>query len=113
MVHYSKVVKGAAAYVEAEMVSKLRGTLPAWIMGAAAAFFADYAETHVRRVLNSEMAKAFGFVDGENVNVETAYNYILPQAKKGSATIPMPLGIPAITLTEADVESLYRHIMGA
>lgn len=113
MVHYSKVVRGAAAYAESELVSKLRGTLPAWIMGAAVAFLSDQADVYAHKLLNSEMAKTFKFVDGELINVEIAYNYLLPQAKKGSATIPMPYGLPALTLTEADVESLYRHIMGA
>lgn len=113
MVHYSKVVRGAAVYAETELVSKLHGTLPGWLSGAAVAFLSDNVNMYIGKVLNSQIAREFGFVDGENINVEVAYKYILAEARKGSATITLPFGMPPLTLTEADVEALYKHIKGA
>lgn len=113
MIHYSKVVRGVASYAETEVVSKLHGSVPGWVLGAAVAFLSDNVNMYIGRLLNSQMAREFGFVDGENVNVEVAYKYILAEARKGSATITFPFGLPPLTLTDADVEALYRHIKGA
>lgn len=55
---------------------------------------------------------ALGLVEGVNIDVDAIYAELLKQARKGSATVDLPIVGP-ITFGVADVESLYRHIMGA
>ena len=112
MMHYTKVVQGLAMYAENELVGKIAGSLKGWSAGAAVAMLADRADAYVRGLLDNEMARTFRLVDGENVDVDAVYRYVLPQARKGSATVAIPF-MGAVTFSEADVEAAYRYIKGA
>lgn len=112
MMHYTKVVQGVAAYAENELVSKLAGSMKGWVMGAAVAMLADRTDVYVHQLLDNDMAKLFKMVDGENIDVDAAYRYIMPQAKKGAATVMVPFFGP-VTFREADVDAVYRYIKGA
>lgn len=112
MVHRSKVINGIAGYVDDEIVSKMNGSWKAWVVGGAAGIVAARADRLMAALSDNQMIKALGLMDGENVDVEAIYAEMLKQARKGSATIDVPLVGP-VTFGVADVESLYRHIMGA
>ena len=56
--------------------------------------------------------ESHAFIEGENIDVDAIYAELLKQAQKSSMTIDLPV-IGPITFGTADVESLYRHIVGA
>lgn len=112
MVHRSKVINGIAGYVDDEIVSKMNGSWKAWVVGGAAGLVAARAERLMNELAGNPVVTALGLIDGENVDVEAIYAELRKQAQKGSATINMPIVGP-ITFGVADVESLYRHIIGA
>ena len=112
MIHYTRVLKGAMNYVDAEIVSKMQGSIKAWGVGIAAGLLAERGEAMFMAVKDQPIAKLLGVIDGENVDVEKLYVHAMQAAQRGSATINMPLVGP-VTFNASDVESLYRHIMGA
>lgn len=112
MIHYSKVVQGLAAYAENEIAGKLAGSGKGWMIGAAIGLVASSADGYVRKLLNNDMVKALGLVEGENVDVDRLYNELIKQAQKGNATVAVPL-LGAITFSAADVDAAYRYIKGA
>lgn len=112
MVHRSKVINGLVGYVDEEIVAKMNGSWKAWVVGGAAGLVAARADRLMAALSDNQMIRALGLMDGENVDIEAIYAEMLKQAKRGSATIDVPLVGP-VTFGVADVESLYRHIMGA
>lgn len=112
MVHYSKVIKGLARYIRNDILAQLNGNMSKWIGGVAIELATQEAEKVYHQLVNNPMVKALNVIDGENINIEKIYPLLLTEARQGSATLVLPL-VPPITFTEKDVESLYRHIMGA
>lgn len=112
MVHYSKVINGVTRYIRDDILAQLNGSMPKWIGGVAVELAAQEAEKIYRTLADNAMVKTLNVIDGENVNIEKIYPLLLSEARQGSATLSLPL-VPPITFTEKDVESLYRHIMGA
>lgn len=111
MVHYTKVIQGLAAYAENEIAGKLAGSGKGWMVGTAIGIVAGSADAYARKLLDNEMLKAVGIVEGENVDVERLHAELMKQARKGNATIPVPL-LGAVTFTAADVDAAYRYILG-
>lgn len=111
MIHYSKVINGAMRYIDDEIISKMNGSMKGWGVGIAAGLMAKRAEQIYARLRDVPALAALGLVDGEMVDAEGIYAEALRMAQKGSATINIPI-IGAVTFTAADVESLYRHIIG-
>ena len=109
MTHYTQVLAGVAGYIDAELISKFRGTGKAWLAGAVVGLAASRAEALIKACAANPVIQAFGVIDGENIDVEAIYAVLLEQARKESATIQIPL-MGAVTFHEKDVESLYRHI---
>ena len=112
MMHYSKVIKGLATYIDADILGKLNGSAAKWAAGAAVALALRRAEQIYHQIADNAIVRALGLVDGENVDVDAIYSELLKQAQQGSATLNVPMLGP-ITFAVADVESLYRHIMVA
>lgn len=112
MVHKSKVLTGIAGYIDDEIVSKMAGGWKAWLIGSAAGLATARAGKLIDELLRNPMVTALGLAEGENIDVDAIYAELLKQARKGSATVDLPVVGP-ITFGVADVESLYRHIMGA
>ena len=112
MVHYTKVINGLARYINDDILAQLNGSMSKWVAGVAGDLAAQEAEKTFHALSNNAMVKALNVIDGENVNIEKIYPLLLAQARQGSATLSLPL-VPPITFGEKDVESLYRHIMGA
>lgn len=114
MVHYTKVINGLTRYIDSDILAQLNGNVLKWVGGVAVGLVAQNAEKTFHALADNAMVKALNVIDGENVNVENIYPLLLEQARKGPATLTIPnLPLPPITFTDKDVESLYRHIMGA
>lgn len=112
MVHKSKVMHGLVGYVEDEIVSKMAGSWKAWVIGGAAGLVAARADRLLGELASNPMIAALGLMEGENIDIDAIYAELLKQARRGSMTLDVPLVGP-VTFGTADVESLYRHIMGA
>lgn len=111
MVHYSKVVNGLMSYVDNEIVAKMNGSLKGWGVGIVAGLLGRKADQVFAALRNNPIAASLGLIDGEMVDVEAVYSEALRMAQRGSATVNVPM-LGAITFTAADVESLYRYIIG-
>lgn len=112
MVHKSKVLNGLVNYIDAEIMSKMTGSWKAWVVGGAAGLIAGRADKILSALTANPMIAALGLMEGENIDVESIIAELRKQAQKGTATVVVPL-IGPITFGPADVDSLYRHIMGA
>lgn len=111
MVHYSKVVSGLMSYVDNEIVAKMNGSLKGWGVGIVAGLLGRKADQVFVALRNNPIAASLGLIDGEMVDAEAVYSEALRMAQRGSATVNVPM-LGAITFTTADVESLYRYIIG-
>lgn len=109
MMHYTRVLAGITGFIDAELVSKMSGSINGWLLGAAAGIMARSAQDLVHKLAENPLVQSLGIVKGEEIDVETIYDELIKQARKGSATINIPL-MGAVTFNAADVESLWRHI---
>jgi hypothetical protein len=96
-------------YADAEILSKLNGSLKAWVVGGFLELLAGSAEGVFRQLQSVPMIEAMNVIDGENVDVERLYAILRRQAQRGPATENIKILGP-ITFTLADVDELYRHI---
>lgn len=111
MIHYSKVVNGLMSYVDNEIVAKMNGSLKGWGVGIIAGLLGRKADQVFAALRNNPAAALLGLIDGELVDVEAVYSEALRMAQRGSATVNVPM-VGAVTFSAADVESLYRYIIG-
>jgi hypothetical protein len=109
MMHYTQVVRGLMAYADAEILSKLNGSLKAWMIGGVLELLGGSAERMFRQIQSMPMIDALGVIDGENVDADRLYAILRKQAQRGPATENIRF-IGPITFTVSDVDELYRHI---
>lgn len=112
MLHYSRVIRGIANYIDAEIVGKLNGSWKAWVLGGAAGLAMARAEVLFRALAGNPIVTALGVIDGENVDVDAIMVELRKQAQRGNITVGLPIVGP-VTFGLADVEALDRHIKGA
>ena len=112
MMHYTRVVQGLMAYADAEILSKMGGTLKSWMIGVVLDLIGGSAEGVYRWVQKIPMIDALNVIDGENVDVDRLYALLRKRAQNSPATENIRF-IGPITFTVADVDALYRHIKGA
>lgn len=112
MVHKSKVIRGLANFVDAEIVSKMRGGWQGWIVGGVSALALSKADDILKALSENSLVKALRVIDGEQIDIDSLYREIRVQAEKSNATIDLPL-VGSITLGVNDVDRLYRLIMEA
>lgn len=112
MIHYTRVLKGTMNYVDAEIVSKMQGSIKAWGVEIVTGLLADRGEAVFLAAREHPLVKLMDVVDGENIDVDRLYAKAMQAAQRGSATVNI-MFIGPVTFKTADVESLYRHIMGA
>lgn len=112
MMHYTKVVQGLMAYADAEILSKLNGSLKSWVIGGLLEVIGGSADSIYRQIQTLPLVDATGIIDGENVDVDRLYSILRKQAQRGPATVSIRF-IGPITFSAADVDALYRHIKGA
>lgn len=104
MEHIEKVKRGAAAFVDREIVP----TLPKWqgiLFGAGAGLF---LEGKSEAILKHPIAEMLSLVDGDQVDVDKAYSAIKNQAQG-----KWPVKIVGFKCSEEDLDKLYRYIKEA
>ena len=112
MLHKSKVISGAARYIDEEILSKLKGSIAFWGLGVAAGIVMQDAERTLNALINHPIAKFYNLSDGELIDVDRLYGLLHNMAEKSTATINIKILGP-LTLTTEDVEKLYRYIREA
>lgn len=111
MIHYSRVISGAVNYIDSEIIAQMNGSLKGWGLGIVTGLMAKRAEQLFSELRQNPLLVSLGIVEGEMVDIEAIYAEALRMAQKGSATVNLPM-VGAVTFRAADVESLYRHMMG-
>lgn len=111
MIHYSRVISGAVNYIDNEIIAQMNGSLKGWGLGIVTGLMAKRAEQLFAELRQNPLFASLGVVEGEMVDIEAIYAEALRMAQKGSATVNLPM-VGAVTFRAADVESLYRHMMG-
>lgn len=112
MVTIGQVQQGLARYVDEELISKMEGW-QRWVFGAGAAMYLDKAPQLIEQYRQHPAVKMLGVIGDDNhIDIDKLYQHMLPQAKKGAATITIPM-LGAVTLDERDIEKLYRYIINS
>lgn len=109
MYNYNNVMNGVTKYIDNEIVSKLndwRG----WVLGGALGISLSKFDTVFEELKKNGFVKMLGVVQGDMVDVDTIYKELKKQASKGSITFSIPM-IGALTLSDKDVDALYRYII--
>jgi hypothetical protein len=109
VIHYNKVIQGAVNYADAELIAPFNGSAKAWGIGIALGLAAKRADQVFAAIKNNAFLTSLGLVEGEMIDIDAVYAEALKMARKGSATVNIPM-IGAVTFKESDVESLYRYI---
>ena len=110
MVTIAQVQQGLARYVDEELISKIEGW-QRWVFGAGAAMYIDKAPQLIEQYRQHPAVKILGVIGDDNqIDIDELYRYMLPQARKGAATITVPI-LGSVTLDERDVDKLYRYII--
>lgn len=109
MLHYSRVIQGIANYIDNDLVSALKGSWKAWLLGGMAGIAMTRAEHLFNSVKDNPIMAALGLVDGENINADLLYSELKKQAQKGTATVTLPVVGP-VTFGPSDVDALFRYI---
>ena len=111
MATIAQIQAGAARFLDAELVPSFTGWQRVLIGGGAGLLLKNLPQT-LAALAQNPMVAALGVIEGENIDVDAIYAELLKQAQKSSMTIDLPV-IGPITFGTADVESLYRHVVGA
>lgn len=108
----AQVQHGVERYISAEFLSKLSG-VQKWVIDAAAAMYLANAGAIFENVKKNPLIAALGIIDEQDrIDVDKLYKNFKEAAKKGPATISVPL-LGAVTLNESDVDKLYNFIVGS
>ena len=111
MIHYTKVINGLVKYIESDILAQLNGSLGAWGAALVVGLVVKRINQVFHEIAGNPLIKVLGVIDGEMVDIESIYAEVLKASQRGSATVAMPF-IGPITFKTADVESIYRYIMG-
>ena len=112
MLHKSKVISGAARYIDEEILSKLKGSIAFWGFGVAAGIVMQDAERTLNALIDHPIAKFYNLADGELIDADRLYGLLHSMAEKSAATINIKILGP-LTLKVEDVEKLYRYMKEA
>lgn len=109
MYEYNQVINGIAKYIDEEIISQIDGWKK-WVIGSGVGIALSDGTEIFNNIKNNDLVKMLGIVDKEDkINVDKIYKELKKQSKKSSITFNVPM-IGAMTLTEQDVEKLYKAI---
>lgn len=109
MVTVEQFKRGVSRYLDAEVMPHITGWQK-WVAGAASAAYLDKADKIIEELSHNEMIKPLELIDERNnIDVDTIYNYLRPQAEHCNASIKLPM-VGTITFSVTDVDRLYQEI---
>lgn len=113
MVTVDKIQRGAARYVDMEMLPHLEGK-DKWIITGAVTLYLAKLPALVQGIKDNEMVKVLGIIsaDGSSVDIDALINSIRPAAQQSPASFRIPFG-GTLQFTIEDIEKLKTYIMQA
>ena len=109
MYNLSQVVSGMTKYADNEILSKITGWQK-WVIGVGFGVAINKSTNIFNNAKELPIVKQLEVVDSnDNIDIDTIYQELHKQAQKGAITFDVPM-IGAMTLTEKDVENLYKYI---
>lgn len=109
MYEYNQVINGIAKYIDEEIISQIDGWKK-WVIGSGVGIALSDGTEIFNNIKNNDLVKMLGIVDKDDkINVDKIYKELKKQSKKSSITFNVPM-IGVMTLTEQDVEKLYKAI---
>ena len=113
MVSIEKIQKGAARYVDVEMLPKLDGK-DKWIVAAAVSLYLSRLPAIVQGIKSNPAIKILNIIseDGQSIDLDMLISSIKPAARQAPASFKIPFG-GTINFTDSDIDSLKNYIMQA
>ena len=109
MATLDKVQRGTAKYIDAEILPKLEGK-DKWIVTSATTLLLAKLPNLLQSLNANPMVQAMGIIGSDGtIDVETLITSMKPAARQTPAKINIPFG-GAVTLTEADLDTLRNYI---
>lgn len=111
-VNVGQIQRGAAEYIEAEIVSKITDWRK-WIFGTGVSMLLMRAGEFYNALKSNPVVAMLGVIDeNDMIDLDLLYQEMKKQAAKGSITFDVPMLGP-LTLNEVDVDKLYNYIKSA
>ena len=111
MVLIEKIQRGAARYIDTELLPKVDGK-DKWILSAALTLALARLPALIQSAASNNAVKALGLlsVDGQSIDLDALIASVKPAARQAPAVFSIPFG-GSIAFTEADIDTLHRYIM--
>ena len=111
MVSIEKIQRGAARYIDTELLPKVDGR-DKWVLSAAVTLAIAKLPAAIQSLNSKEAVKALGLIsaDGMSIDLDALIASVKPAARQAPAVFNIPFG-GSIAFTEADIDALYKIIM--
>lgn len=109
MVTIDQIQRGAARFVDQEMLPKMQGK-DKWLVTGIVTLLISKLPSIMESAENNEVIKLLGVVEDGKVDLESLITAVRPAMRATPATIQIPMG-GSITIKEADIDMLYQHII--
>ena len=111
MVTLAQATAGIERYLDTEILAKIPGWQK-WVLGAAASRMLSRSGEIFNTLKSNPVVSAMGVIDEQDqIDIDAVYREFAAQAQRGAVTFDVPF-VGALTLTTADVDKLYRYIIG-
>ena len=112
MITIDQIQRGAARFVDTELMPKLAGR-DKWIVAGIVTLYIKRLPALVEQIKSKEAVRLLGVIGEDNsVDLEAVYNSIKPAAAQTPVQVNIPMG-GTITITGTDIDILYNCIMQA
>ena len=112
MITLDQIQRGAARFVDTELMPKLAGR-DKWIVAGVVTLYIKRLPALVEQLKSKEAIRLLGVIGEDNsVDLEAVYNSIKPAAAQTPVQVNIPMG-GTITITGTDLDILYNCIMQA
>lgn len=110
MITLDQIQRGAARFVDTELMPKLSGR-DKWIVAGVVTLYIKRLPALVEQLKSKEAVRLLGVIGEDNsVDLEAVYNSIKPAAAQTPVQVNIPMG-GMITITGTDIDILYNCIM--
>lgn len=111
-VNIGQIQRGAAAYIDTEIISKLNDWRR-WVIGAGSSLYLAKASDIFNALKANPAIMQLGIIDeNDMVDIDLLYQEIKKQAARGPITFEFPM-IGAMTMNDTDVDKIYTAITSA
>lgn len=109
MVSIEKIQRGAARYIDTEILPKVEGK-DKWILTAASSLLIAKLPMLAQNLNKSAVVQAMGIISPDGlIDIDALVSSVKPAARQTPAKFKIPFG-GEMTLTEADIDALQKYI---